>query len=85
MVEIFSAHQAEVAALRREIHMSRLAMTQAGLAPDTLLDTDCSGDPGLDGRSGVESTASEVRWSTSRTGPPPPLQCLVLNPTTNNV
>ena len=85
MVEIFSAHQAEVAALRREIHMSRLAMTQAGLAPDTLLDTDCSVDPGLDGRSGVESTASEVRWSTSRTGPPPPLQCLVLNPTTNNV
>jgi len=62
MVEIFSAHQAEVAALRREIHMSRLALTQAGLAPDTLLDTDCSGDPGLDGRSGVESTASEVSW-----------------------
>ena len=58
MVEIFSSHQAEVNALRRDLHMSRLALTQAGLRPEQILEE--TQDVMLDGRSGVDSTASEV-------------------------
>ena len=61
MVQIFSSHQAEVNALKRDLHMSRLALTQAGIKPETILTTeDPHQDPLLDGRSGVESTTSEV-------------------------
>ena len=60
MVEIFSSHQAEVNALRRDLHMSRLALTQAGLRPEQILEE--TQDVMLDGRSGVDSTASEVSW-----------------------
>lgn len=37
MVQIFSSHQAEVTALRRDLQMSRLALTQAGIKPETIL------------------------------------------------
>ena len=60
MVEIFSSHQAEINALRRDLHMSRLALTQAGLRPEQILEE--TQDVMLDGRSGVDSTASEVSW-----------------------
>ena len=62
MVQIFSSHQAEVNALKRDLHMSRLALTQAGIKPETILTTEEHQDPLLDGRSGVESTTSEVSW-----------------------
>ena len=60
MVEIFSSHQAELNALRRDLHMSRLALTQAGLKPEQILEE--TQDVMMDGRSGVDSTASEVSW-----------------------
>ena len=60
MVEIFSSHQAELNALRRDLHMSRLALTQAGLRPEQILEE--TQDVMMDGRSGVDSTASEVSW-----------------------
>jgi len=62
MVQIFSCHQAEVNALRRDLHMSRLALTQAGIKPETILTTEDIQDQFVDGRSGVESTTSEVSW-----------------------
>jgi len=62
MVEIFSSHQAEVAALRRDLHMSRLALTQAGLKADQILSQEEHQEHFLDGRSGVESNTSEVSW-----------------------
>ena len=61
MVEIFSSHQAEVTALRRDLHMSRLALTQAGLKTDQILSQEEHQEHFMDGRSGVESTTSEVR------------------------
>merc|ERR1719208_668401 len=60
MVEIFASHQAELNALRRDLHVSRLALTQAGLKPEQILEE--TQDVMLDGRSGVDSTASEVSW-----------------------
>ena len=60
MVEIFASHQAEINALRRDLHVSRLALTQAGLKPEQILEE--TQDVMLDGRSGVDSTASEVSW-----------------------
>eukprot|EP00092_Neocalanus_flemingeri_P094563 GFUD01120259.1.p1 GENE.GFUD01120259.1~~GFUD01120259.1.p1 ORF type:complete len:972 (-),score=250.85 GFUD01120259.1:755-3670(-) len=62
MVEIFSSHQAEVTALRRDLHMSRLALTQAGLKTDQILSQEEHQEHFMDGRSGVESTTSEVSW-----------------------
>jgi len=62
MVEIFSSHQAEVNALRRDLHMSRLALTQAGLKADQILSQEEQQEHFLDGRSGVESNTSEVSW-----------------------
>ena len=62
MVEIFSSHQAEVNALRRDLHMSRLALTQAGLKTDQILSQEEHQEHFIDGRSGVESNTSEV-WS----------------------
>ena len=63
MVQIFSSHHAEVTALRRDLQMSRIALTQAGIKPETIL-TCAAEEPDhfLDGQSGVESTASEVSW-----------------------
>jgi len=62
MVEIFSSHQAEVNALRRDLHMSRLALTQAGLKTDQILSQEEHQEHFIDGRSGVESNTSEVSW-----------------------
>ena len=45
---------------RRDLHVSRLALTQAGLRPEQILEE--TQDVMLDGRSGVDSTASEVSW-----------------------
>ena len=66
MVAIFSVHQAEVQALRRDLYMTRMALTQAGIsrvggsgdANIVLVDEDIAAD----GRSGVESTTSEISW-----------------------
>jgi len=72
MVEIFSSHQAEVNALRRDLHMSRLALTQAGLKTDQILSQEEHQEHFIDGRSGVESNTSEVSWeavSDSETRP----------------
>ena len=60
MVEIFSSHQAEVNALKRDLHMSRLALTQAGLKADQILSQEEHPEQFTDGRSGVESNTSEV-------------------------
>jgi len=62
MVEIFSSHQAEVNALKRDLHMSRLALTQAGLKADQILSQEEHPEQFTDGRSGVESNTSEVSW-----------------------
>ena len=42
--------------------MFRLALTQAGIKPETILTTEDIQDQFVDGRSGVESTTSEVSW-----------------------
>lgn len=61
MVEIFSIHQAEMTALKRDLYMSRIALTQAGVVPTTPLSL--PGDEGgMDHGSGVESATSEVSW-----------------------
>jgi len=64
MVEIFSSHSAEVSALRRDLHMSRLALTQAGLKADQGIVRDIGEEElaMLERGSGVESTTSEVSW-----------------------
>ena len=68
MVQIFSSHQAEVNALRRDLAVSRIALSQAGIKPETLLTSgeEAPLDQMLDGRSGVESTASEVSTRPSQ-------------------
>lgn len=66
MVEIFSSHLAEVAALRRDLVMTRLALSQAGLQPGVL--TSSVEEEVADIRSGVESTNSEVSWEAVEEG-----------------
>merc|ERR1719334_2776885 len=64
MVEIFASHSAEIFALKRDLQMSRLALTQAGIKTDQSLGRDLGEEDLalLEGRSGVESTTSEVSW-----------------------
>lgn len=65
MVAIFSVHQAEVQALRRDLYMSRMALTQAGISRVATTDATIAladEDGAADGRSGVESTTSEISW-----------------------
>ncbi|XP_023340407.1 myotubularin-related protein 4 [Eurytemora carolleeae] len=57
MVVIFSQHQVELSSLKRDLYMSRMALTQAGLVP-----VQPSTDELQDSRSGVESATSEVSW-----------------------
>jgi hypothetical protein len=76
MVEIFSSHQAEVNALRRDLHMSRLALTQAGLKTDQILSQEEHHEHFIDGRSGVESNTSEV-WSSKFTRNDVQLVCVI--------
>ena len=68
MVEIFSSHQAEVLALRRDLHLSRLALTQAGLQAEQILSQEDQQEHSLDARSGVESNTSEVRTILDKLG-----------------
>jgi len=71
MVEIFSVHSAEVLALRRDLHSYRLALSQAGIRADSGVGSSQGRGQGdieqdelalMEGRSGVESTTSEVSW-----------------------
>lgn len=80
MVEIFSQHRAELSALKREVALSRLALSQvggwggaeatlhhqAGLHPADLASEAEEG--GGEARSGVESTTSEVSWEAVEEG-----------------
>lgn len=60
LVEIFSIHQSELSSLKRDLYMSRMALTQAGVVPTTPLSL--PSDEGVDHGSGVESATSEVSW-----------------------
>jgi len=72
MVEIFSVHQSELSAIKRDLHFSRLAMTQAGLVPSsTLIQEELQ-----DSRSGVESATSEVSWEAVDEGDTMPTLCV---------
>jgi len=67
MVEIFSHHMAEVSALRRDLTMARMALTQAGIQPGELT-SGVEEEVGVEVRSGVESTNSEVSWEAVEEG-----------------
>ena len=69
LVQIHSCHLAEVTSLRRDLQAARLALTQAGIKPETVLSSEEIPDP-FDpiASSGVESTASEVSWEAVEDG-----------------
>ena len=69
LVQIHSCHMAEVTSLRRDLQAARLALTQAGIKPETVLSSEEIPDP-FDpiASSGVESTASEVSWEAVEDG-----------------
>ena len=69
LVQIHSCHLAEVNSLRRDLQAARLALTQAGIKPETVLSSEEIPDP-FDpiASSGVESTASEVSWEAVEDG-----------------
>jgi len=68
MVEIFNQHRAELSALRRDLVISRLALTQAGIVPAELTSGVEEEGGNSEARSGVESTNSEVSWEAVEEG-----------------